>query len=671
MEYKDRGKLVAILDNDGCLMTFFAWNQMAERDSAYLECCKQKMLNLLENGYDIALEDWNEYTADFVQFLSSKNKLTGHIFLTGDNWELSVFYSQYERIEKNSKQIRVTKEGIFYPTEEKIVYSLKKVNEVYLHKSVYFYLGLSKGKYDYTKIAKYIFTFGTMPDGFCKLRSGGEEQFFLGRDVVDLETLGARPDILVVTDADEIDEVKGYLSESQMVEHYDRLFLVNRNLLEKKEFQTWGSDKLWEIFRKKTIWENIQALYKNQENLDTADGILLWEFMNDQSPEQYAKYMGMVNHNVKLYSLDSLYETPRWSSSIPWFLWDLEKIAAKGRNIILYGIKSHYTNVWMHILVSFDISFEIMEDKEIPDWYGMSVRSIHEIAYEDTEQLMVILNKPYSELRMSVELLEGYGVSREKHNCISLYEQIKKMNMGANMIDICAGPIPELLGKQDVSGYYIIGTRNENNFKILTVGGSTSDSAIFQYNSWPEELHELFEKMGIDVTIYSGGMSGAYSMQELSKILRDTRVLNPDIIISFSGINDVGGNFLPRGYVNGANGTSRSYIEKPFENWLENEKLMKLAADKWNAKFYCFAQPKFYLNKKYIQYMDFYPRGFYEESIQWKNNVKAVKGYPWFIDSTDILDEHPEVYFDACHVTTEGNRIIAEHIFEHIKNDII
>lgn len=203
VEYKDRGKLVAILDNDGCLMTFFAWNQMAERDSAYLECCKQKMLNLLENGYDIALEDWNEYTADFVQFLSSKNKLTGHIFLTGDNWELSVFYSQYERIEKNSKQIRVTKEGIFYPTEEKIVYSLKKVNEVYLHKSVYFYLGLSKGKYDYTKIAKYMLTFGTMPDGFCKLRSWGREQFFLGRDVVDLETLGARPDILVVTDADE------------------------------------------------------------------------------------------------------------------------------------------------------------------------------------------------------------------------------------------------------------------------------------------------------------------------------------------------------------------------------------------------------------------------------------------------------------------------------------
>lgn len=104
---KDRGKLVAILDDDGCLVTFFAWNQRAERDSRYLERCKERMLNLLQNGHDIVLEDWNEYTADFILFLSEQEKLLGRIFLSGNNWELSAFYQEYEVIEKQEDKILV------------------------------------------------------------------------------------------------------------------------------------------------------------------------------------------------------------------------------------------------------------------------------------------------------------------------------------------------------------------------------------------------------------------------------------------------------------------------------------------------------------------------------------------------------------------------------------
>ncbi len=547
---------------------------------------------------------------------------------------------------------------------------MRKIKDNYLHKSIYFYLGLGGFEYQYYQVAKYMFTFGNVPDGFCKFRSRKRDKEFLGRKVEDVEILVKRPDVLIIVAPEEIDEIKDYVPEKQFIDNYNKLFEMNHCMIQDKIFQTWGTDVLCTKFKQKAFLENIEFMYINQKNINTVDGILLWEVMGDHTPENYRQYMSQVNNEVQLYSYDFLYETPEWKCSTQWFLWDLEKIAVQKKKVILYGIKSHYTNVWLHILETFRVSFEIMDDKEIKNWYGYHIENIDEIAYAETEDLMVILNQPYEDILQEAELLKGYGISKENHNCVGLYEQIEKMTPHATVIDICAGPMTERLAEQDVPGYYTIGKGSEEDYKILTVGGSTSDSTIFQYYSWPEELYRILKALGIHVRIYSGGMSGAYSMQELSKVIRDTRVIKPDIIISYSGINDIGGCSLTKGYVNGVNGSCKSYLENPFENWLENEKMMKMAADKWNAKFYCFAQPRFYLDNKYSQYADFYPMGFYEASMDWKRMVKAVNGYPWFIDSTDILDDHPEVYFDSCHITTQGNRIIAEHIFNHIKNDI-
>ena len=117
------------------------------------------------------------------------------------------------------------------------------------------------------------------------------------------------------------------------------------------------------------------------------------------------------------------------------------------------------------------------------------------------------------------------------------------------------------------------------------------------------------------------------------------------------------------------------YINNKFEYWLDNEKMMQQEAERQNAKFYCFAQPIFYLNEKFRQYevSKFFAMDFENSPdicSDWRQRVKEVKGYPWFIDAMDILDDHLEVFFDMCHVTTEGNQIIAQYIYEHIKDDI-
>ena len=72
---------------------------------------------------------------------------------------------------------------------------------------------------------------------------------------------------------------------------------------------------------------------------------------------------------------------------------------------------------------------------------------------------------------------------------------------------------------------------------ILVIGGSTSDGAWTDH-IWPEELSKLLAKKGISGTIVNGGTSGYSTNQELLKLVRDGLEFCPDIIISYSGVNE-------------------------------------------------------------------------------------------------------------------------------------
>jgi len=74
---------------------------------------------------------------------------------------------------------------------------------------------------------------------------------------------------------------------------------------------------------------------------------------------------------------------------------------------------------------------------------------------------------------------------------------------------------------------------------ILTLGGSTTDAARGEH-SWPEELSKLLAEKGISATVVNGGISGYSTNQELLKLVRDGLEFKPDIIISYSGVNDRG-----------------------------------------------------------------------------------------------------------------------------------
>jgi hypothetical protein len=170
-------------------------------------------------------------------------------------------------------------------------------------------------------------------------------------------------------------------------------------------------------------------------------------------------------------------------------------------------------------------------------------------------------------------------------------------------------------------------------------------------------------------------VAGYYSMQELSKCIRDIRYLKPDMVISFSGINDNGKLLWNSGMINGLDGVMRNYSENSFAYWLENEAMMQQTAEESGAKFFCIAQPQLYQREKLNKYeylSTMYDRNndFSGTDPKWIDKVKHIKeNYPWMVDMTDILDDY-DVYIDHEHVTTEGNEIIAQHIYDYIKDEI-
>jgi len=74
---------------------------------------------------------------------------------------------------------------------------------------------------------------------------------------------------------------------------------------------------------------------------------------------------------------------------------------------------------------------------------------------------------------------------------------------------------------------------------ILTLGGSTTD-ALTRATSWPEELAKLLVARGLAGTVINGGVGGYSTNQELLKLIRDGIEFGPDLVISYSGVNDRG-----------------------------------------------------------------------------------------------------------------------------------
>lgn len=665
-EKENRRFPLPVINNEGAVLTFFVWNQQNEKSEELIVDTKKKIISLLEAGYKIELKNWDEYTAQYLDAIREAGSYEAAIRCTGRNWEICNPTQNTDA--DNERNIVVDNKGIHYPVTEHEVtplFGLQEKYEWYSNRRLYVWLNDDN---IFSPISELMFEYGYVIDGFCELKEKREIETLFGKSVENLEDIAQEDVLIMVQTEEEASYIERFISKDRII-LFSNMFGWNTSVINGTEFQTWGSEDELKAFKKKTYFLNFNITTRNRQDENEKAGLLLWDCKLNRNTSAYKAYISTVNKDVKWYSKRKVYETSGFAAGAQ-KVFNFDLAIEEHKKFIIYGTESRFTNQWMHILEKFQIPYEIMEDEEIENWYGYHVSSIFDLPYYGLDNIFVIINKPYDKLEDAVELLKNYEISYENHNAISVYEHVRYQSSGENMVDMCAGPVPQALVQGEHPCYYIIGENRPEDYKIMVQGGSTSASALYTYKAWPEILQKKFEKAGKNVTIYNGAIAAGCSMQELSKVMRDARYLKPNLIISFSGVNDLGNPRMPKGYIKGPMPEARDR----FSDWLFNEEMMRSVAEKCGAEFMCFAQPQQWAKAHMNKYEKAATKGFrrigttYDAEL-WRERILECEGISWMINMIDILKDE-DVYIDACHVTTKGNQIIADHIYNYIADKV-
>ena len=229
--------------------------------------------------------------------------------------------------------------------------------------------------------------------------------------------------------------------------------------------------------------------------------------------------------------------------------------------------------------------------------------------------------------------------------------------------------------------------------KIAVLGNSTSED-LFVMKTWLDFLKEIAKESCIKISTYNFAVTGYNVAQELILLERDVLQVKPDIVISLSGATEYFSE-EENAFINGTqknvfdllkqdNSLKNLKIKNEVyfginkknyqENWIYSQRMMHAVCEEFGIKFYGIAQPTL-LHKKNIteeeKSMLLYEN--IEELIISQNKIRSAvekSSFPWMYDFKEIFDyKKGNYYMDLLHYTEEGNKVIAENIFEIIKKD--
>ena len=373
------------------------------------------------------------------------------------------------------------------------------------------------------------------------------------------------------------------------------------------------------------------------------------------------------------------------------------------RNIFILGSGKLKEN-FVRLLKLFDIQIQgrISDQAYFAQEQDESTISLEEILYENNYLIFVDINDwPFIGERLQKIGLQYYKdfmfIQKYEIDCDLINKKILDINLGFTYV-----------GSGRYPGVFIIGDDSKKDYKIAVLGESNTDEILYPFSSWPKLLFERFR--GRSVTIYNASVTTYNSTQELLKMLRDILVLRPDMILVYGGINDAVYNinkkfefkYLKRVFEY-ANQTFDSEIlglrslEIPglksmeknvwggiyddrsnFEIWLSNIELMHVISNFYNIKFFSFLQPmlgskrgKSFRETKFVENYDSVKIAAMENFRERMTEIKVKDNYGFLFDLSDIFDYRDDIYLDICHVFEEGNRIVADKIYEVIKDSVV
>jgi len=373
---------------------------------------------------------------------------------------------------------------------------------------------------------------------------------------------------------------------------------------------------------------------------------------------------------------------------------------SQDHSFVIYGINQRAEKIY-NILTMLDIEpLYFVIDNNTEDFSSpvpIPSKSVYDLLYEDLTKIVVLL---YEYDERAVDILVGIGLDFQRNiRLFSSYRERLQLHVEYSL-DVILGYISQKTYK-GIRGFSGFGS-DDAQIKILTLGGSTTANDAYDCVSWSELLQRKLDANGYSVLVICGGVSGYSLYQEMNLLIRDGLLYKPDIVVDFSGINQICYNednlniqpyqkfIFSKLHINNTDGPWQNtnmaptvnYGAKTDETFYMNYKrllrIMNSICMGEDIRFISYFQPNitYKLHNLNLQ-----------EKEMRMNHVKQL-GYNQFLtvesekfrremlyddeplvfqtDLSRIFDEIGDVYYDYVHVYEKGNEIIAEHVMQDL-----
>lgn len=369
----------------------------------------------------------------------------------------------------------------------------------------------------------------------------------------------------------------------------------------------------------------------------------------------------------------------------------------KKYKLIMYA-DAKYKKPIVKLLSFIDVTIE----KFVSDMPCEDEKSVYDLLFEDKSKIVILVCK--DDFQTARGILEGMGLQLG----ISFKDINHYCSESGSMPYVYDPMMGYNLETKDMEsrGFRVFGDLHGKGLRILTLGGSTTDAYIYPLRSWSEWLHDEMTERGIANTVICGGVAGYRSSEEMLKLIRDGFILSPDIVINYSGYNDC---FLQEypyindymreicSYINqtmeskdiyqdnwtskstgGINGDFSECIEKMYQFWITNQRMIHAICQVHGVKHMTCLQPSLFNGKKWLSDYERsyalnlvyisgkrYKRGDLEYRVKAFRELaqEDIARTEWLYDLSEVLDNE-DAYIDMCHLNENGNRIIARKIAE-------
>ena len=697
-EKVNRLRLLPVVDGCGSLISFLRWNNQKKEtgrpDQKLEEIEKASRLFLGECSQSIYL-----WLREFLKEHAGKE-----IILQGEGWEVLTACNAVD--EGENKITQNTGGGVYNALEITFgkvpcfalntVKSMWELNECYFGYRIFVWLENGMG----VDLATRLMFSGIYVEGFCSSEET-ELTTFLGKPVSGLEEMEDEPDMLIVYWNEEAGvKLKEKTSHMRcLLLPYGTLFEIRREIREGKNVIFYDSsqeaERVTVILEEHgaAVWANC-AVEENHKPIVRGRNICRKELMERVQDYNIILASGKTYYERSLEALDNrsinifvpgkdiLYraEQPILMGKPGWYL---DRALREYKKIILYGVDSCFTNALLMFFDIIEVKVEAILDDSARE--NENIGSVYELAYGNPEEFFIIVNKKIDTFLQSCKMLDSLGYNKFHKNYIGFYDASYRHLL--NKKDITLGYVTEtLLRNEKYPGFRVYGEDKQGDYRIVTLGGSTTTSEGYRTPCWPQLLYQKFLEKGKKVTVYNGGVDGYDAGNELYKLIRDVGNLYPDLIISFSGINNIlreeypyvpkhldsiFGAIFQKEYCRGL----KNDIMSAAQVWAQQEQMMyAVSTYVYGADFVCFVQPT-YISKEVLTIEE---RLKHELNVPYRKSGLAfrkeasqlAKSYEWMVDLQDMLDERPQVFMDCVHVYEEGNRLIVNAIYNHIEKKI-